>query len=109
MKPDWRKPNADEQKRGFVAICMVTETLRTYGAKDNVRGHVSYLRPYCYTAAMLERRAARGGDCPEWYEVQADSSDDWLDYIDTGKTSQAIEAILPTPGSYEVQRLGSVA
>lgn len=93
MTNQWRKANAEQQRRGFVAICMVQESIHLgNGAR------VPYLRQYFYKAEMLERRAKRGDSAPEWYAV--DTSEAWLDYIDTGRVSSEIEAVLPTLGSY---------
>jgi hypothetical protein len=57
----WKRPNAAQASRGIIAV--------------NVAYHHSsigtiYEQSLDYTAAMLERRIARGGDLPYWITIK---------------------------------------
>jgi len=89
----WRKANASEAARGFVAIDTVLESIRLESG-----ARVPYEREYYYSQAQLDRRAKRGGDVPNWYE--RDSSGAWWDWVDNAIARPEIAKVLPTLGSY---------
>jgi hypothetical protein len=109
---EWRKPAADEQARGFVAMLPMAfycQTDRGMLAIDYTGGYtdketkVTYPRKQAwqgYTQAQLERRAKRGDSLPTWWQSQ-DASEAWLDYIATGIVTAEIEAQLQELGSYK--------
>lgn len=60
MNNDWRRPSALEAARGVIAVLISHETMLSKGAS------VAYSHDLPYSAAMLERRIARGGLLPFW-------------------------------------------
>ena len=92
----WRKASTAETAQGFEAVNIVEESIHlANGAR------VPYLRRYYYKHEALVRRAKRGDSVPNWYELpQTDTSEAWLEYIETGNVRPEIEAVLQTLGSY---------
>jgi hypothetical protein len=112
---EWRKPTADEQARGFVAMLPMTfycQTDRGMLAIDYTGGYtdketkVSYPRKTAwqgYTQAQLERRAKRGTDVPTWFvapKQESDWSAEFLEYVTGAEPSESVRRKLEELGSY---------
>lgn len=77
---DWRRPTAAEAARGYIAMqaetyfCQVESGILTIDSrgycKENGLKYPQGERWFGYTAQMIERRIARGGDLPKWIEVR---------------------------------------
>jgi hypothetical protein len=73
MKSHWRRPTASEAAQGYIAMQKQT----FFCQMDNGRllevgytGKKQEAAYFGYTAQMIERRIARGGDLPRWIEVR---------------------------------------
>lgn len=113
MTDQWRKPTPDEQRAGIVAICIATESVRTYEAKGRFTGHRQpYLRTYHYNQERLERRASYDKEnLPEWWTPQSetvqplhDLETAFMEYLAGGEPSPELLAKLETMGSYAVTK-----
>lgn len=100
----WILPDADEARRGIIAVdtspyfCLTPQGLRRI--KIDSTGQPAR---FGYTARMLENRARRGDNLPSWYKpvqpFQLES--DWWAYLGGAKPSIELVKKLETLGSYQ--------
>jgi hypothetical protein len=80
MKSNWRRPSQSEAESGYIAMMRETYFCQTDSGiltidyqgmcKENGLKYPQKERWFGYTAQMIERRIARGGDLPRWIEVR---------------------------------------
>lgn len=106
----WILPNADEAKRGIIAVDSSTPyfcfTRRGFERiRFDSKGQPAR---FGYTARMLENRARRGANLPDWFKaaqpLHNDLEADWWDYLGGAKPSLELVKKLETLGSYTGQK-----